>query len=152
MRLGEAVDLLCALVGRKSDYTLVWCMYSETSDTPREDKPPNKGQTKSTLVYTLHTERGQPLYKGQNAGSQVCPLFGGFTVVCFYGRSFRPYQPLSLMQPVLKRVVKMVESHDLFVTLIDVFALTGQRGPIGGVARHFFRIIPNRAIELKDII
>ncbi len=22
-------------------------------DTPREDKPPNKGQTKSTLVYTL---------------------------------------------------------------------------------------------------
>ncbi len=40
---------------------------------PTKDKP-------STLVYTLYkitSERGQPLYKGQNAGS---PLFGGFTV------------------------------------------------------------------------
>ncbi len=54
-------------------------------DTPKEDKPPNKGQTKSTLdIYTLYkitSERGQPLYKGQNAGSQVCPLFGGSTVL-----------------------------------------------------------------------
>ena len=33
--------------------------YSETSDisikdTPKEDKPPNKGQAESTLVYTLY--------------------------------------------------------------------------------------------------
>ncbi len=25
-------------------------------DTPKEDKPPNKGQTKSTPVYTLYTK------------------------------------------------------------------------------------------------
>ena len=36
-------------------------------DTPKEDKPPNKGQAESTLVYTLYgkwkitSERGQPL-------------------------------------------------------------------------------------------
>ncbi len=56
---------------------------TETVKSPIKDtpKPPNKGQTKSTLVlYTLHkitSERGQPLYKGQNAGSQACPLFRG---------------------------------------------------------------------------
>ncbi len=32
-------------------------------DIPKEDKPPNKGQTKIT------SERGKPLYKGQNAVS-----------------------------------------------------------------------------------
>ena len=40
-------------------------------DTPKEDKPLNKGQTKCTIVYKLYkitSERGQPLYKGQNAG------------------------------------------------------------------------------------
>ena len=32
------------------------CKYSETSnrDTPKEDKPPNKGQAESTRVYTLY--------------------------------------------------------------------------------------------------
>ncbi len=45
-------------------------------DTPREDTPLNKGQTKSILVYTLYiykitSERGQPLYKGQNPWSQA---------------------------------------------------------------------------------
>ena len=30
-----------------------------TKDTPKEDKPPNKGQAKSTLVYTLY--RKSPL-------------------------------------------------------------------------------------------
>ncbi len=53
-------------------------------DTPREEKPPNKGQNqKYPSIYTpykITSERGQPLHKGQNAGSQVCPLFGGFTV------------------------------------------------------------------------
>ena len=30
-----------------------------TKDTPKEDKPPNKGQAESTLVYTLY--RKSPL-------------------------------------------------------------------------------------------
>ena len=50
-------------------------LYSETSDkghSAKEDKPPNKGQAESTLVYTLYkkkitSERGQPLNKGQNS-------------------------------------------------------------------------------------
>ena len=46
-------------------------------DTPKEDKPPNKGQAESASVYTLYrkitSERGQPLYKGQNGWSQKCP-------------------------------------------------------------------------------
>ncbi len=48
-------------------------------DTPKEDKPPNKGQMKIVL-YKITSKRGQPLCKGQNAGSQMCPLFGGPTV------------------------------------------------------------------------
>ncbi len=44
-------------------------------DALKEDKPLNKGQTKIT------SERGQPLYKGQNPGSQMCPFFGGSTVL-----------------------------------------------------------------------
>ena len=31
------------------------------------------------IQWNLHFERGQPLYKGQMAGSQVCPFFGGST-------------------------------------------------------------------------
>ncbi len=51
-------------------------------DTPKEDKPLNKGQTKSTVAYyTLHSERGQPRYKGQKAGSRVCLFFGDSTVL-----------------------------------------------------------------------
>ena len=50
-------------------------------DTLKEDKPLNKGQSKKYLcIYTLYeitSKRGQPLYKGQEDGSQVCPLFGG---------------------------------------------------------------------------
>ncbi len=42
-------------------------------DTPKEDKPPNKGQIRSPLVYNTKNppNEEQPLYKGQNAGSQV---------------------------------------------------------------------------------
>ena len=43
-------------------------------DTPKEDKPPSKGHTICTLVYTLYkitSERGQPLYKGQMGGPNV---------------------------------------------------------------------------------
>ncbi len=54
-------------------------------DTPKKDKPPNKGQTKSThsiyTPYKITFKRGQPLYKGQNAGSETCPLFRGSTVL-----------------------------------------------------------------------
>ncbi len=43
-------------------------LYSTVNlDTPKEDKPPNKGQTKSTL-YKITSKRGQTLHKGQNAG------------------------------------------------------------------------------------
>ncbi len=61
-------------------YSLLWvlCVYIEEppiKDTLKEDKPPNKGQTKSTdVVYNLckiTSERGQPLYKGQWAGSRL---------------------------------------------------------------------------------
>ncbi len=58
---------------------LLWrVLYSETSkkghsDTPKEDKPPNKGQTKSSDVYTLYTK--QPL-KEDNLSTK-CPLFRG---------------------------------------------------------------------------
>ena len=52
------------------------CMYSETSDKGHSERgqTPNKGHTKHkhNNYYTLCTkitfERGQPLYKGQNAG------------------------------------------------------------------------------------
>ena len=54
-------------------------------DIPKEDKPPNKGQAESTRVYTLYieitSERGQPLYKGQNGWSQGCSSLRGSTVV-----------------------------------------------------------------------
>ncbi len=30
--------------------------------------------------YKITSERGQPLYKGQNAGSRACLLFRGFTI------------------------------------------------------------------------
>ena len=43
-------------------------------DTPKEDKPPNKGKVESTLAYTkITSERGQPLYKEQNGWSRRCP-------------------------------------------------------------------------------
>ena len=32
-------------------------------DTPKEDKPPNKGQAESTLVYTLYSERTTSLQR-----------------------------------------------------------------------------------------
>ena len=40
-------------------------------DNPKADKPLYKGQSKSTIVYTLYiitSKRGQPLYSGQKAG------------------------------------------------------------------------------------
>ena len=50
----ESFELSCSL-------SLVAYNYSETSDkdTPKEDKPPNKGQAKSTFVCTLY--RKSPL-------------------------------------------------------------------------------------------
>ena len=50
----------------QSNVTLV--VYVLIKDTPKEDKPLNKGQAESTFVYIIHTlqkitsERGQPLY------------------------------------------------------------------------------------------
>ncbi len=60
--------------------------YSETSDKG----PSERGQTseqwtnqKYSSIHTLYkitSKRGQPLYKGQNPGSRMCPLFGGSTL------------------------------------------------------------------------
>ncbi len=41
-------------------------------DTPKEDKPPNKGQTKGTVLFTRPPK--EPLYNGQVTGSQACPI------------------------------------------------------------------------------
>ena len=48
-------------------------------DALKEDKPLDKRQSKIT------SKRGQPLYKGQKAGSQVCPLLRGSTVITSRG-------------------------------------------------------------------
>ena len=54
-------------------------------DTPKEDKPPNKGQAKSTLLYTLHGK--SPLKednlstKDKTAGRPKVSLLRGSTVV-----------------------------------------------------------------------
>ena len=55
-------------------YSCAYSVKPPIKDTPKEDKPPNKGQAESTLVYThiivITSERGQPLYKkGQNGWS-----------------------------------------------------------------------------------
>ncbi len=51
--------------------------HSERGQTSEQkDKPPKKYSS----IYKITSERGQPLYKGQNAGSGTCPLFGGSTV------------------------------------------------------------------------
>ena len=42
------------------------------NDTPKEDKNLSK--------YALYKITGQPLYRRQKAGSQMCPLSGGSTV------------------------------------------------------------------------
>ncbi len=44
---------------------------SETSDKGQRGKSPDKGQTKSILYtpFKITSERGQPFYKGQMAGS-----------------------------------------------------------------------------------
>ena len=48
-------------------------------DTPKEDKPPNRGQAETTLVYTfyrkppLKEDNLSILYEGQNGWSQRCP-------------------------------------------------------------------------------
>ena len=51
-------------------------------DAPKEDKPLDKRQS---IVYRITSKRGQPLYKGQKAGSQVCPLLRGSTVITSRG-------------------------------------------------------------------
>ncbi len=55
------------------------CNYSETSNTystPKDDKPPNRGQIKSILyvLYASILQRRRTSSQRQNAGSQVCPL------------------------------------------------------------------------------
>ena len=43
------------------------------NDTLKEDKPLNKGQYLCIyILYKITFKRGQPLFKGQNARSQVC--------------------------------------------------------------------------------
>ncbi len=51
-------------------------------DTPKlkKDNLPAKDNLKVHTPYKITSERGQPLCKGQKAGSRACPLFGGFTV------------------------------------------------------------------------
>ena len=44
-------------------------------DTLKEEEPLNK--INDNTLYTNNFQRGQPLYKGPRAGSQVCPLFRG---------------------------------------------------------------------------
>ena len=61
-------------------------------DALKEDKPLDKRQS---IVYKITSKGGQPLYKGQKAGSQVCPLSRGSTVIT----SRRPFE--------------MYKSHDL---------------------------------------
>ena len=62
-------------------------------DTPKEDKPPNKGQAKSTHVYTLYRE--SPLKEDNlstkdkmkdkiNGWSRRCPLLRGSNVHILY--------------------------------------------------------------------
>ena len=53
---------------------------SPIKDTPKEDKPPNKGQAESTLVYTITSERVQPLCKGQEQLAPKVSLLRGSTV------------------------------------------------------------------------
>ena len=53
---------------------------SKKSLTLKPVKPPYKGQSKSTVaciwtLFKITSKRGQPLYKGSNAGSQACPLY-----------------------------------------------------------------------------
>ena len=49
-------------------------------DTLKEDKLPTEDTPNVHTLYKITSERGQPLYKGQNAKSQWCPLFGGFHI------------------------------------------------------------------------
>ena len=52
----------------------------------KEEELPNKEESIVvplcyTTLYKITSKRGLPLYKGQKAGSQVCPLFGGSTLL-----------------------------------------------------------------------
>ena len=49
--------------------------YSETSDKGHSER----GQTRIQTLYKITSERGQPLYKGQNAGSQSMSTLRGST-------------------------------------------------------------------------
>ena len=61
-------------------YTHQGCHYSVTSDKKGHHE---RGRTTQSIVvplcyttlYKITSKRGQPLYKGQKPGSQVCPLF-----------------------------------------------------------------------------
>ena len=57
-------------------------------DTLKEDKPPNKGQTESTLVYILYrksTLKEDTLsIKDKTAGPERCPLLRGSTGLAMY--------------------------------------------------------------------
>ncbi len=77
---------------------------SETSDKGHSERGQTSeqrtNQKYSSILYTLHkitSERGQPLYKGENAGSQVCPLFGGSTVHTSTGFTVPPIRDLVIM-------------------------------------------------------
>ena len=48
-------------------------MYSETSDPPKKDNLHTNDNPSIHTPYKMSSERGQPLYKGQKAGSQACP-------------------------------------------------------------------------------
>ena len=52
-------------------YIYIYTVKPPIKDTPKEDKPPNKGQAESTLVYTYTPQKEDSLYK--TACLQRCP-------------------------------------------------------------------------------
>ena len=53
-----------------------------TSDKGHSEKRTNlSGNLKVPLYPKITSKRGQSLYKGQKAGSQVCPLLGGSVLI-----------------------------------------------------------------------
>ena len=58
-----------------------WNLKPPIKDTPKEDKPPNKGRAECTHACTLYritSERGQPLYK--TAGPEGVLILKGYTL------------------------------------------------------------------------
>ena len=68
----------------------MWTNYSETSDKGHSERGQTSEQRTNQMyryiqtLYKITSKRGQPLYKGQNAGSQSVSTFGGSTVISMH--------------------------------------------------------------------